>query len=164
MNIFAIQTDIQESCRELADLDPARARKQLVECCQLLASADHLLLGGTAMTKADGTPYGKAHPHHPITKNMVMSRPNRDLCLQVASRLATIYPDHACSESIRNYVKAQIQPYTDRATSIIKAGTTDTLCVCRRGVPPAYITTLEEYAALLRPYFLAKVAANKGTT
>ena len=62
MNIFLLSPNIKESCEELARLDPVRARKQLVECCQLLATVDHIKNGFTNMLKADGTPYKMASP------------------------------------------------------------------------------------------------------
>jgi hypothetical protein len=87
MNVFVINTSIKASCEEMAQLDPTRAMKQLLECCQILASAEHLVKGYTTMLKADGTPYGKAHPHHPCTKYAATSS-----AYNLVTRLVAIYP------------------------------------------------------------------------
>lgn len=150
MNIFLLSPNIMESCRELAELDPIRARKQLVECCQLLATVDHIKKGSTDMLRADGTPYKMAHPHHPITKNMIVSSANHALCTSVAYWLSKINRLHACTKSFDNWL---ISHY-----SYVFSGD---LCVVRKNHDTVYVDDIIEYSELMRPYVLAKIANNK---
>lgn len=155
MNIFLLSPNVTESCRELSYLDPGRARCQLKECCQLLACVDHLQLGGTNMIKANGERYRKAHPHHPITKNMTVSCRNYSLCMQVAQELALIYPSHACSKSLYDWMRGP------RATVCMDVGPS-AYCVCRKDQEHVYVTTTTEYSDLIRPYVMAKINYSQG--
>jgi hypothetical protein len=64
MNIFALHASHYESARLLFDLDPLRARKQIVELCQMMAT-----LVPYDVPKADGTHYrkNKSIRNHPAT-------------------------------------------------------------------------------------------------
>ena len=150
MNIFLLSPDIKESCQELAELDPVRARKQLVECCQLLASVDHIIEGSTDMLRADGLPYKMVHPHHPITKHMCISDANHTLCHAVAYWLSLIYDAHACCKSLRNWTFSNDFHFKS-----------NTYCVVRLHHDTVYVNTLTEYSDLMRPYVMAKIAVNK---
>lgn len=150
MNIFLLSPNIRESCQELAELDPIRARKQLVECCQLLATVDHIKKGSTDMLRDDGMPYKMAYPHHPITKHMCVSIANHALCIGVAYCLAKIYNTHACAKSFHKWWNLY---YSELIIG--------TLCVVRKDHDTVYVNTLTEYSDLIRPYVMAKIANNK---
>ena len=150
MNIFLLSPNIRESCQELAELDPIRARKQLVECCQLLATVDHIKKGSTDMLRADGTPYKMAHPHHPITKHMCVSYANISLCVGVSYCLSNIYPTHACAYSFNKWMYSHYDEVI-----------TGTHCVVRKDHDTLYVNSLTEYSELMRPYVMAKIANNK---
>lgn len=135
MNLFLIHPDPVQSAQLLAEADPIRARKQLLEACQLLANFG-------SMPKADGSLYGKAHPNHPITRHMALSRAQCLLALRVGQSLASVYPGHACSRSLAQFCVCP---------SFATAGQTDYI-VCRKGQPVVYVDTLTEYAALMADY------------
>ena len=65
MNVFLISPEAQQAARDLAELDPVRARKQLLECNQILASVEWARTGACTMIKANGETYGQSHRHHP---------------------------------------------------------------------------------------------------
>lgn len=136
MNIFLVHENYATSAKMLAKADPIRARKQLLECCQLLA---HFGLG---MYKVDGTPYKLAHPNHPITRHMKLSYKNYLLCWSVAYCLADLFPSHACSKSFDKFYRTRHE----------KEFTGDGYIVCRKGQPVTFVNTLAEYAALMREY------------
>ena len=138
MNLFLVDEDHWVSGRMLLAADPVRARKQLVEACQLLANF------GT-MIKADGTPYGKAHPYHPITKHMAVSWLQYMLCRDVAAGLARVLPNHACSRSFADFMKNDIYRHP-QATPI------QSYVVCRSGQPQMYVLTRSKYAEVMRAY------------
>lgn len=136
MNIFLVHPDYNESAKQLAKADPIRARKQLVECCQLLAHFGK-------MYKADGTEYKLAHPNHPIVHHMRLSFHNYLMCWAVAWHLAPRFPTHASAKSFDNYFRlVSREKFTDDKR----------LIACRKGQPQIYVQTLEEYAAIMRDY------------
>lgn len=151
MNVFLIQPDIRASCEELAKLDPIRARKQLVECCQVLASVEHALTGKCTLIKANGQPYGRSHPHHPCVVQACKAFKQWNLTYEVAFQLADVFPAHACAKSFRAW---------NCAESVLSTGPATSLLVVRRNHPHTYVNTLAEYVSLMRPYFLAKLGAN----
>jgi hypothetical protein len=73
MNIFAVNQDPKKSAEILFELDPVRARKQIVELAQMLAC----LYKGDLLKK-DFTPYKtpKAILNHPATKWLATSVAN----------------------------------------------------------------------------------------
>jgi hypothetical protein len=148
MNLFLVHQDPNQSARLLAKADPVRARKQLLEGCQLLASADMLFSGRTNMLKAGGLPYNLAHQHHPITKNMVANKHQWELARDVASGLADEFPDHACSTSFHRWCwepsKLCLRHYGARDKV--------SLCVCRSGFPVMFTNTRRNYTRILRSY------------
>ena len=143
MNVFLVHADVSESSRILAIHDPRRARKQLVECCQLLASFDHLTLGSTSMRKLDGTPYKCAHPHHPLTKYLLVSAEQVKLTYDVGTGLSDFFPNHACSRSIAEW---KFHVY----------GGGSRLLACRTGYQPHLCDSRREYAELLLAYMIEK--------
>lgn len=106
------------------------------------------------MLKSDGKPYGKAHPHHPITKNMLVSYDNLRLCLDVTHELSIIYKHHACSKSFHTHHATYW--YTLNPSEKDKS-----LCVCRKDHDTIYVNSRKEYAELMKPYFMNKVNQSK---
>lgn len=147
MNIFLINADAMVSAHLFARLDAVRARKQLVECCQLLASVEHAITGASTMKREDGALYKAAHPHHPITKEMAENWYQWALCYDVALHLAMVYRDHACAATLRawSFDDAKIpMPEIER------------YLIVRRGYNIQYVYTRSHYAAILRDYLEAK--------
>lgn len=133
MNLFLIHPDPLTSAHILAAADPVRARKQLLEACQLLANFGTLL-------RSDGEPYGKTHPHHPITRHMAISDEQFDLACAIAMTLADVYPTHACAESFQAY---QCERVSTGGRGYV---------VCRKGRPVVYTRSLEHYAGMMAEY------------
>jgi hypothetical protein len=147
MNIFLINPDALVSAHLFARLDPIRARKQLVECCQLLASVEHALTGASTMRRDDGQPYKAAHPHHPITREMRENWYQWALCYDVALSLAQVYRDHACTRTILDW------RFDD---SLIPVPADEKYLIVRRGYNIQYVYNRAEYARILRAYLEAK--------
>lgn len=151
MNVFLIHPDAAESARQLAALDPIRARKQLVECCQLLASVDHHWDGRTTMRRADGFDYKAAHPYHPITIEAGKNLYQWKLIVDVAAGLADVYPNHGCARSFRYW--------SNRTINVAQHGLKDpdeTYIVVRREYPTIYVSDRETYASLMKQYVIDK--------
>lgn len=142
MNLFIVHPDADVSARMLAQADPRRARKQLLEACQLLAAVDHAIFGETAMLRADGRPYGNAHPHHPITLNMRQSHRNWLLAYSIALGLARQYRGHACSKSFFEWA-AHTWPAHRYGGDYV---------FCRKGQPQQRFTLLKDYVLACRAY------------
>jgi hypothetical protein len=140
MNVFVIHPDFARSCRELAEASPIHAKKQLVECCQILASAERNTCGDTSMFKADGSKYKHAHPHHPITKLVGTSYAMWNLTYTVGMTLAAIYDNHEAGYSIRNW-----KPLSPPTTG-------GDLIVCRLGREPVITQSLAVYSIFMRTY------------
>lgn len=157
MNIFLLNSDALKSGQEFVKIDPVRARKQLLECCQILASVEYALFGITSLYRKDGFPYGNAHPYHPIVKNCSVSPRNFWMCVEVAYGLARQFPDHACSKSFLNAASwgSVVNKIPNNIIDYV---------VCRSGKEVKYVRTRSEYVSILRPYLLAKTAlsAEKG--
>jgi len=146
VNIFLINEDPRRSAIDFAILDPIRARKQLLEGVQLLASVEIIRTGSTAMRKKDGEPYRLAHPHHPLTRRMIVSRAQWSLCYDVVNALSEVFPDHACSRSFARWV-AISAPYL---------GANDRLLIVRKGEPPTLVNSRREYAVIMSHYLATK--------
>jgi len=146
MNIFLIHPDPLQSAIDFRALDPIRARKQLLECCQILASADILRFGVTTMRKKSGEPYNLTHQHHPITISTATNPRQWRLCCDVALGLAAAFPQHACAYSFNNW-----------QGGIIEVAGCRGLIVVRSGHPHVFVNDYSEYAELLRPYLLKKI-------
>jgi hypothetical protein len=144
MNVFLLTPAPLESARIFAQHDPVRARKQLLECLQILASVDHALDGGTSMQKADGSYYKAAHPHHPITKLCRDVGAMYYLTVDVAWALTYQFPDHACSRTF----------WAWHWKHRYKRG--DKLICCRSGHEPVYTTSREEYARIMLAYLIER--------
>lgn len=142
MNVFLVHPDAHASSIMLYKADPIRARKQLLECCQLLATADHIMCGSTTMMRADGEPYGKAHTHHPCTRHMVASWDQQFLTMEVAACLAVLLPTHACAKALGNWTLPKRAPIPPKSGFV----------VVRFGHWPQLVKTREEYATLCREY------------
>lgn len=153
MNVFLLDPAFGLSCKELSMRDPVRARKQLVECCQVLACVDILRGHPTAMRKADGTQYAptKSQLHHPICVAAAMSNKMYWLTANVALELAKIYPTHACTKSLISYMKAWgiSEQQQDHSGSLL---------LVRRGEPHAVLGTFRSYAMHMRQYLESKWA------
>lgn len=151
MNIFLIRPCPSCSAKVFLAIDPVRARKQLLECCQILATVDHILFGATTMLKADGSPYGKAHPHHPITKRCAEQVNQYRLCLDVAASLADRLPKHACTASLNHWL------FQSNAIDRRALGCHPGLLVCRKGLEPVLVGSREEYANVMSAYLATKI-------
>lgn len=145
MNVFLLNPNVYDSCRELARIDPVRARKQLVECCQLLASIEWKLTGKCTMVRADGQTYKMAHPHHPCVTHAISSFAQYDLTFKVAYELSWEFPNHASAESFWNWGRLRSHP-NHRSDYVI----------VRRGFAHRYVDNLADYVRYLRPYFMEK--------
>lgn len=143
MNLFLLHPNHHIGASMLAKRDPIRARKQLLEGCQILATVDHLLHGKTFMMRADGAPYGAAHPHHPIVKNACVSPNQWWLAHDLVKALARCFKDHACSKSFAAWAHPQ------RSPAKVDAGL---LVCCRSGREPCYVTTRTEYSSTMLAY------------
>lgn len=74
MNIFIPEKDAA-ACAEA--LDDKRLIKQILECAQLLATAQHIALQNAKNTQFSPTiPYKPTHINHPITQWVAKSRKN----------------------------------------------------------------------------------------
>jgi hypothetical protein len=145
MNVFVIQPNISESSREFAAIDPIRARKQLLECCQILSSVDYHQFGTTWMNRKDGVPYKfpKSHRNHPVILAAVKSGDQYHMTLEVAETLAREFPLHAAGRSLAIW----------RANRPVFNGWTEKgLTACRTGFPMVKQIDLVEYASLMRAY------------
>lgn len=149
MNILIVAPSITLSVSQFAQVDPRRARKQLVECCQILACVDILRGGATTMTRADGALYKPtlAQMHHPVCVACLMSSRQYIACVTLASCLAWEFPGHASASSFREWhSKADVPPAQGGGF----------LCV-RRGMPHKLVNTVEEYAEIMRAYWRKKL-------
>ena len=144
MNVFLIHPDPARSASLFLAADPIRARKQLLECCQILASVDHTLLGYTGMRKANGDYYKAAHPHHPITKLCADVQAMYSLTLDVTLELARALPDHACSRSLKEW------------DPMLSWENDPRLICCRAGSPPLIVHSREEYAKVMLEYLITR--------
>jgi hypothetical protein len=66
MNIFVFCPYLKDSADYFFDKDPLRARKQIVELAQCLATVLHER--GLSVPKSDGSPYRPTHPNHPVVR------------------------------------------------------------------------------------------------
>jgi len=147
MNIFLINESAYVSAVLLTKHDPVRARKQLLECCQMLASVDYIWHNDTKMLKKDGTPYGAAHRHHPCVKVASTSAAQYRMLLDLAMQLAFMHPDHACSNSLRLWMLTRRprhqNPYLAWPGEMV---------VVRKGTMPVFVETREQYAPMMLDY------------
>jgi len=154
MNLFLLQSDIEESAKEFSSIDPLRARKQLLECCQILSCADYHQFNTTWMQRKDKVLYKfpKAHRNHPVVLAAAFSFEQFELTKLVAESLARQFPNHASSESLSIWNHKR-QTYTNWS----KKGFTS----CRTGYPITLVSTINEYANLMRQYVLNKQLTSK---
>lgn len=147
MNILLPLPDVRKAAEEFVKTDPKRANAQIKECCQLLAAVDNIVLGRTSMIKKDGTPYGTSHPHHPITRHMMVSGRQYMLVLEYALALAHHLQAHACASSLCNWFRS--------GESDIAFNPDDgDYVLCRKDRPHIFVKTLEEYSKLSREYLV----------
>jgi hypothetical protein len=144
MNIFLIDEDPLVSAEKLVTRDPIRARKQLVECCQILATCDILGAGSTDMTRADGESYALAHQHHPLILWSTINWTQWWLCNQVGLGLATCMPEHASATSYLSW-RYRHRPY--RSFSLI---------LWRRGYAPLRCADMSIYAKHCMDYLVQR--------
>jgi len=146
VNIFLIHEDADQSAVDFTAMDRVRANKQLVECCQILATADHLMHKSTKMIKMDGTPYRVAYADHPLVILVSQSLPMWELCRDVAAGLAVQRPNHACTASLLSWMyHGPVPPSTD----------TGLMCF-RKGQPPIRVLDRAEYARVMYAYLITK--------
>lgn len=145
MNIFRIHPDPNVSAELLMQHDPKRGRKQLLECCQIIASSERLHRGDTAMLKANGTPYGLTHPHHPCVSYCKISKLQRNITIETALCLAYLNPAHACSKSLRAWIR-------DRTAGLSAENISPNIVVVRKNHEHRFVSTVEQYAALMLAY------------
>jgi hypothetical protein len=150
MNVFLLQSNIDESSKEFAAIDPLRARKQLLECCQILSCADYHQFATTWMARKDKVLYKfpKAHRNHPVVLASAFSYDQFELTRLVAEGLAKQFPNHASSESLSiwNSQRLHFNKWSKRG-----------LTSCRTGYPITLVETLSEYAGLMRQYLMNKL-------
>lgn len=149
MNVFVIHPNIVESSREFAAIDPLRARKQLLECCQILSSVDYHQFGTTWMMRKDGTAYKfpKSHRNHPVILAAVKSEDQYRMTVEVAETLAREFPLHASGRSLA-FWRANRPGFS----GWVEKGLTS----CRKGFPMVKQLDLVEYARLMRAYVKRK--------
>lgn len=141
MNILLAHPDVALAAEEFVRVDRKRANAQIKECCQLLAAVDNIMLGKTSMIKKNGQPYGTSHPHHPITKHMMVSGSQYRLVVQLAYALSYYMPRHACATSLSNWWCDVIIPES-RPSYVL----------CRKGREPIFLGNIDTYAAMCRDY------------
>lgn len=146
MNVFLMDESFTESAAILSKHDPVRARKQLVECCQLLASAEHALTGSTIMRKKDGSLYKVAHPNHPITLRIQESYSMYLTTVALGLSLAKHFTAHACSASMIEWHSLS------RLATIVPMSRS--LVVCRKGKPNVTVWSLRDYAKMMKAYII----------
>ena len=146
MNVFLLHPDPTVSAQILKDRDPVRGRKQLVECCQLLAAAE-ARVRPTTMFRADGLAYGISHPHHPCTVYTWQSLVQRRLVYEVGLALAQVFPTHASSTSITRWQWFDEAPTPPEYAYV----------VVRKGYPHHYTNCREVYSQYIRPYWEQKL-------
>jgi len=99
MNIFILDEDLKTSARLLFELDPERARKQIVELVQMLACCVD-----EELKKSDGSFYKKPKSisNHPAT---LWGRDNIGYCIQYLQELRGAYnKPHGCDDAIAQLV------------------------------------------------------------
>lgn len=150
MNIFLLHPDPKISAHMFLARDPVRARKQLLECCQIIATLDIVKTGTTCMLKADGNPYKKTHEHHPCVTHCFVSSPQYfKLLLPVTQGLSDVFPDHACSNSFIAWAKSGANQWrVDNKTS--------SYVVVRRDHDHAYVDSIDSYARMMNAYLQNK--------
>jgi len=151
MNLFLIDQDPVRSAELFMALDPIRARKQLLEGCQLLAATEILRTGSTTMLRADGQPYRLAHPHHPITQRMAMFQSQWMLAHDVVMGLSMQLPRHACANSFRNWRPTPL--------SLPHIGQDVELVLVRLHQPKLLVPDRATYASIMSEYLNTKQAA-----
>lgn len=152
MNVFIIDSNVEKSSEEFARIDPKRARKQLVECCQVLAYVDYHHFATTWMIRGNGERYklAKSHKNHPIVLAAVRSKQQFDLTCEVTRTLSTHFPNHRCVHTYQQWLATR--PLYTNWDSV--SGLTS----CRTGYPLLTGLTIERYAELMRQYVLNKLA------
>ena len=99
MNVFILDNNVDVSARKLFELDAVRARKQIVELCQMLAQSTN-----EPIPKADGSPYkhNKSLTNHPATKWVSQ---NRDWSILYLQALIKQYgKQHGCQEALNVFL------------------------------------------------------------
>lgn len=148
VNIFLIDPSPSISAREFLEKDQIRARKQLLECCQILATVDHLLFNKTEMLKKDGTPYGITHKHHPCVTFSLESITQWELCIHVAHALAEVIPSHACAKSYWRWrLTYCLRPQKSADARLI---------VVRKNHPQIFVNDYVLYAKIMLDYLRSK--------
>ena len=151
MNIFLVHPSFEQSAKILAVADPIRARKQLLECCQLLAHFG-------PMRKASGEYYKLGHSNHPVTRHMRISYAQYCLCFNVAFYLAKEFPAHACATSLKAWHMTYFHSlcnFNATPTGIEIKKLVSNLILCRKGQPQIFVQSIAEYAALMREYCIS---------
>jgi len=95
MNIFILDENLKTSAEKLFELDPVRARKQIVELTQMLACCVDVEL-----KKSNGDVYKtpKSICNHPAT---IWVRANISYCIQYLQELIFAYgKPHGCDEAL----------------------------------------------------------------
>lgn len=156
MNIFLIRESAYRSAVEFKRIDPVRARKQLLECCQILASVDILLEGSTNMRKSNGESYRLAHQHHPITKRCAKYWDQWCLCYDVARTLADEMPGHACAISLHRWATMR---YSHMSHLLVDSDAR--LLVCRLGFEPTLVDSRQSYSVIMSDYLQLKHLRDK---
>jgi hypothetical protein len=142
MNILLPLPNLKEAAEEFVRVDRRRANAQIKECCQLLATYQHKTMGYTTMVKKDGSLYGVSHPHHPITRNMLVSLSQLNLVGAYAYALAHYLPNHACSVTLEGL---DIRGVPSQHGQLV---------LCRKDQPHILIDNIEEYSKLSREYMI----------
>lgn len=145
MNVLLGHPDVTLAAEEFVRVDRQRANAQIKECCQLLAAVDNIVLGKTSMIKKNGKPYGTSHPHHPITKHMMVSGRQYRLVYECGLALARYLPAHACARSLCNW-------YRSDDSDIAFNPDEGDYVLCRKGLPPVFVPDLNTYSAMCRDY------------
>lgn len=145
MNVFRIHVNPEASAELLMRHDPVRGRKQLLECCQIIASAERLYRGETNMLKADGTPYGLTHPGHPCVRYCKTSHLQRCITIETAVALSRFNVSHACSKSLATWIHNPTSRLSQEDVALYAV-------VVRRNHEHVYVDTVDKYATLMLAY------------
>ena len=110
MNIFAVHQDPQKSAKILFNLDPVRARKQIIELAQMLAC-----LCDYNVPKKDSTPYKTPSSirNHPATQWLAISVANSSWAVEFMFWLISVATegkerDHGCYKAYETFQESSL--------------------------------------------------------
>jgi len=161
MNLLISHPDYAHAAYELMKADPIRGRKQLVECCQIIASVEHLKLGAITMRKSNGELYKKGHTHHPLVINCAESYNQFimliDFSLAIGLAVSKINKHASCSSFMDWY---NSDTYFNLNRKVYNECTSRDYVLVRKGYLAIRVNLVETYANIMREYMIKDKGMN----